>query len=207
MLSHIVFPRLASDRFDQLTSNHVQHIVVGESASEACSRLQVAQASHRLRAGNVTAWHEHQIAFAQTQSTAMDEQITNRYLTRHPGVIHLKPRQSVGHPIVPADFACIDQGGECRDGKRLAGRSGRKDRIGIDALWRTQLAHAVTAGQHAYAVFDNCNCHTRDATFGAQTFDARVEPCRRCRREWRRESNESENCDQSIHATSLRGGW
>ena len=38
------------------------------------------------------------------------------------------------------DLACVDQHRERGDGECLAGRAGREDRVGVDALGRTELA-------------------------------------------------------------------
>ena len=42
----------------------------------------------------------------------------------------------IDHLVVPADLALVDEDRERGDGERLAGRAGRKDRVGVDRLAR-----------------------------------------------------------------------
>jgi hypothetical protein len=92
MLGGELLPRLAGDRLDQLSGHHVEHIVVGETATETRGRLQIAQPAHGLGPGQVGTGNEHQIALAQPESTAMHEKVADGHLARDPWVVHLEAR-------------------------------------------------------------------------------------------------------------------
>ena len=75
----------------------------------------------------------------------MHEQVADRHLARDPRVVHLEARQSIDHLVVPADLALIDEDGEIGDRERLAGRSGRENRVGVDRRRRPSfLRHSLS---------------------------------------------------------------
>src|SRR3546814_1045765 len=76
--------------------------------------------------------HEHQVALPQSQPAAMHEQVADRDLARHPGVIHAKPGHMLDDGVVPRDLAFVYQDRERSRRHRLAGRTGLENRLAID---------------------------------------------------------------------------
>ena len=134
MVADIALPGLAADLFDQLAGDHVEDVVVGIAAAEAGRRLDVRSRLDRFRAGAAAARHEHQVARAEAEAAAVDQQVADRHLARDPGIVHLEAGQVVDDLVVPAELALVDQDRERRGGERLAGRSGHEDRVGVDRL-------------------------------------------------------------------------
>ena len=50
--------------------------------------------------------HEQQVAGAEPEAAAMDEQVADRHLARDPGIVHPEIGHVVDHLVVPADLAC-----------------------------------------------------------------------------------------------------
>ena len=174
-LAHEDFPRLPGDFLDELAGDGVQHVVVGVTAAEAGRGLDMAQRAHGVGAAARRGRDEHQVARAQAQAAAVHEQVAHGHLVGHPCVVHAEPRDVVDDLVVPLDLAVVDQHRERGGGDRLAGRSGRKDGVGVHALGRTELAHAVAFREHGLAVLHDRDRQPRHAVRLHGGLHARVE--------------------------------
>ncbi len=203
MFADIVFPCLTRHLLDHLSGDHVENIVVGVAAAEAGRRLDVAQALDGFGTRQAAARHEQQIARAEPESAAMDQQIANGHLARHPRVVHLETRQAIDHLVVPADLPCIDERSERRGSHRLARGSGWKDRVGIDTRCHILSEHAIAARQRRLTVLDDGHRHARHADARTQTFHTRIE-VRGRRRECRNRPQAQHQNSERPHEISFR---
>lgn len=87
----------------------------------------------------------------------MYQQVPDRHLPSHPGIVHLEAGKTVDHPVVPGDLPCIDECGERRHGEGLSGGSRREYRVGVHPCRLTELARTVAAHERRLAIL-----HDRD---------------------------------------------
>ena len=64
MIGGEFLPRFAAHGFDELSGDHVKHVVVRIRAAETCRGFQKAKTLNRFGAAQTRARHEHQIALA-----------------------------------------------------------------------------------------------------------------------------------------------
>ena len=121
MLRNIVLPGLARDLFDQLACDHVEDIVIGIAIAEAGRWLDMGKTAHRFLAGQIGPGHEQQVASAQSQTAAVDQQVADRHFAGHIGIVHPEPRKMVDHLVIPVNHALIHQQGQSCYRHRLAG--------------------------------------------------------------------------------------
>ena len=168
----VLLPRLAADFLDQLAGGHVEDVVVGIAAAEAGRGLQIADAAHRLLARKRAVREEQQVALAEAEAAAVNEQVADRHLARDPRIPHAEIRHVVDDLVVPLDLAFVDQRRERSVGEGLAGRSGEEDRVGIDRLVGRDVAHAPALRQRHLAILDDGDGDARHAELLAQLLDA-----------------------------------
>ena len=182
MVVDVLLPSLAADFLDQLAGGHVEDVVVGIAAAKAGRGLQVADPPHRLLARERAVREEQQIALAEAEAAAMDEQVADRHLARDPRVPHAEVGHVVDDLVVPLDLALVDQRRERGIGEGLAGRSGEEDRVGVDRLVGGDVANAPALRERDLAVLDDRDGDARNAELLAQLLDALVEARRAARR-------------------------
>lgn len=184
--AHEVFPWLPADLGHQFAGHDVQDVVVGIAAAKAGGRLDVPQGAHDVRATARRARNEQQVARPQAEAATVQQQVGDGHLARDPGVVHAEIRQAVGHLVVPRQLAVVDQDGEGRRGHRLAGGSGREDRVRIHRLGAAQPPHAIAFRMHDPAVLDDRDRHPRHVARTHGLLDPCVESCGHLRMRRRR---------------------
>src|SRR3546814_3807739 len=107
-----ILPRLPRDLLDQLPRDGIEDIVIGIGRPKTRHGFEVSDALDGLLARQMRARHEHQVALPQSQPAAMHEQVADRDLARHPGVIHAKPGHMLDDGVVPRDLAFVYQRSE-----------------------------------------------------------------------------------------------
>ena len=90
-----------ADRLDHLSGDDVEQVVVGIAAAKTRGRLDEAQLVDDVRATQSGRRIEHQVAGAEPEPAAMDEQIANRHLAARVRVVHLEAGQDVRRPSCP----------------------------------------------------------------------------------------------------------
>ena len=143
--------------------------------------------------------HEQQVALAEAEAAAVDEQVADRHLARDPRVVHAEVGHVVDDLVVPLDLALVDQRRERRVGERLAGRSGGEDRVGVDRLVGGDVAHAPALRERDLAVLDDGDGDAGRAELLAQLLDALLEArpaARHRRRRQREQAQRREQCAQ-----------
>ena len=198
VVADILLPRLPTDLLDQLAGRHVKDVVVGIAAAETRRGFEVADSPHRLLARKIAVGNEQQVALAEAQPAAVNEQVADRHLARDPRVPHAKIRHVVDHFVVPLDLALVDERRQRGDGKRLAGRTGEEDRVRADRLIGADLAHAPAMGESHLAVFDDGDRNAGDAICGAKLLDASLKSGRRRGANRRRENGRGDS-ERQMH--------
>ena len=193
-LPYGLLPACTADGLDHFASDQVHHVAVGEGAAETARRFEVAQAVHDL--GPVpTAGRriKEQVARAETESAAMQQQVAHGHLAARIRVLQLEAGQHVGNPGVPGELALVDLRSEHRARERLRRRTDRKQRVLVDLLRLPQAPHTVAAQHRRLAPLDDGDGHPRRLEGLEHVLRIGVEVGRRRRMHGRR----NEHCGRS----------
>jgi hypothetical protein len=139
----------------------------------------MADSANRLGSREVAARNEKEIAGAEAEAAAMDEQVADRHLPGHPRIVHPEFGHMIDDLVVPLDPAAIYQDGKGRDGEGLAGRSDLEDRVGIDPPRAAEPGHSEAARHGRSAVLDDRDRRSGRAEAFAQALDSPLEIGRR----------------------------
>ena len=82
----------------------------------------------------------------------MAEEFEDPQLLAHVAIVELEPGQVLFHPVVPADFSILDQGGERGRGEGLAVGGYGEEGVGIHRILAAQFPDTVAAGMDQLAI-------------------------------------------------------
>ena len=180
VLANIVIPGSAGHRGDDLSSSHVEQIVIGIVAAETGGGLHETQPVDDFFARVGGMRPEEQITFAKSHAAAMREQVADGHFVRDVGIVHDEAGQTLVDRIVPRELAFIDQRGQRSGGESFCVGADAEHRELVDGIGVSQFAHAITFSDDNFAVFHDGDGHAGNV----ETFHGRSDVGREIG-EWR----------------------
>ena len=155
VLAHVVGIALAGSLFDHQGGHREQDVVVGVVAAETVLQRHLGQPLDHFPGGVRGRRPVQQITRAQTQATAVRQQVANAHLVRHVRIGHAEPGQVVDHAVVHVQLARVGQLLQRRGSEGLGVGGDREQRVRVDRVRLAQLLHAEAALHHHLAVLDD----------------------------------------------------
>ena len=139
----------------------IEQVVIGVTGSKTVLWLDMAEPGKDICTREMIGFGpQHQIAAAFGQAAVVHEQVAHLHVLGDPGIEHAESRQVLGHRVIPAQLAGIDQAREqaCRHG--LAVRGDLEQGLARDLLARTRFAFTGCARVNDLAVVDDADGET-----------------------------------------------
>ena len=105
----------------------------------------------------------------------MREEVAHRQLARDRRIFELEPWQVGGDRRVPRDFLLVDEHADERGCHRLGRRADGEERVRVDEVRLSELAHAVAVGEHELIVLHDRDREPRNSPVLYRFGDERIE--------------------------------